>query len=82
MTFKEFKLWCNERSYDACWGFTTAITCAYALQEVHQAPFWKREKVWQEVNQKYRIVEYFVNPTNKKIEEYLRSAEDDRREAD
>lgn len=80
MTFKEFKAWCNERSCDGLWGFTTVINCIAVLDEVHKAPSWRREKVWQQINKEHRIVEKFVEPTNKKIAEYLRSEDNEREE--
>ena len=73
MTFKQFVAWCNERSCDGLWGFNTIVNCICALEECYQAPFWKREKVWQAVNKEHNIVLNFVEPTNRKIEESLRS---------
>lgn len=73
MTYKEFKEWCNERACDGLWGFNTVITVINVLEEVKLSPFWKREKVWQKINKEHKIVEKIVEPTNRKIEEYLRS---------
>lgn len=69
MKFKEFSAWCNERAFDGCWGYNTALVCIDALQKVHEAPFWRREKVWQRINEEFKIVEGFVIPTNRKISE-------------
>lgn len=71
MTYKQFVQWCNERACDGRWGFITVIQCINALKEVNQSPWWKREKVWQKVNMEHRIVENYVQPTNRRIEEVL-----------
>lgn len=69
MTYKEFKMWCNERACDGRWGFLTAKVCINAITKVNQSPFWKREKVWQRVNLEHRVVEDFIIPTNELIAE-------------
>ncbi len=73
MKYKKFLAWCNARSCDGCWGFTTALMCLLTIEKVKKFPFWKREKVWQKVNLKDRIVEDFVNPTNRMIDKLKRS---------
>ena len=79
MTYKEFVAWCNERACDGVWGFNTVTNCINAMNEVKLSPPWAREAAWRRVNREHRIVEDFVKPTNKKIEEYLKGADDDTR---
>lgn len=76
MTFREFTAWCNERVCDGCWGFNTVINCINAQKEVRLSPPWAREAAWQRVNRERNIVECFVKPTNKKIEESLRAGDE------
>lgn len=68
MTFKQFKVWCNRRACDGCWGLTEAMICCQVVQDVSKEHFWRREKVWQEQHAK-EIVEQIVEPTNAKIKE-------------
>lgn len=68
MTFKEFKIWCNKRAADGCWGMMTAMFCIWILKEVKKIPFWKREKVWKEKYEK-EIMKDVIEPIEKKIKE-------------
>lgn len=72
MTFREFTAWCNERACDGRWGFNTVINCINAMNDVKLSPPWAREAAWRRINKERNIVECFVKPTNKKIEEYLK----------
>jgi hypothetical protein len=67
MTYKEFKNWCNDRSHDGCWGLTEAITCISAYEVVSIEPFWKREKVWNNLENREEI-ELMITKTNEIIE--------------
>lgn len=70
MNYKQFLKWCNERACDGCWGLHEAIICSRIAETLYELPFWKRNKFWHNVNKDFKIVELFVEPTNKKIEEY------------
>lgn len=68
MTFKEFKVWCNQRACDGCWGMLEAMACIDLIETVNKQPFWKREKFWkQEYEQK--VLDEIVNPINDRIGE-------------
>lgn len=67
MTYKEFKNWCYERSHDGCWGLTEAITCVSAYEVIQTEPFWKREKVWSNLENREEI-ELMITKTNEIIE--------------
>ena len=67
MKFKEFSDWCNRRACDGCWGMAEAICCCETVQAVYKFPFWKREKMWQEIY-KDNIMP-IVEATNQKIKE-------------
>lgn len=69
MKFKEFFNWCNCRATDGRWGMETAILCIEIINIVRKFPFWRREKEWQNINDKFKIVENIVEPTNQKIQE-------------
>lgn len=71
MKFREFVRWCNERAFDGRWGMLEAMTCIWVLGEVRKAPFWRREKVWQE-QWETKVVNEIVEPTNQKIKEWRR----------
>lgn len=71
MTYKEFFAWCNDRAADGCWGIETAIYCIDIINQIRKEPFWKREKKWKELNEKYTIVEDIINPINNKINEII-----------
>lgn len=70
MKFKEFKKWCNNRAADGCWSFNIAMVCIRIVEEVHQQPFWKREKFWKEKYEK-DVVEQIVEPLDEKRYECL-----------
>lgn len=72
MTYKEFRDWCNRRACDGCWGIREALICMTAVREVEDAHSWLpwkekklKEKRWQEVEMKYKIMEIIVEPINK-----------------
>ena len=69
MKFKEFVDWCNQRACDGCWGIKTAVLCIEVIKEIRKAPFWKREKRWEEVNADGFIEKNIVQPINQKIAE-------------
>lgn len=75
MTFKAFESWCNNRACDGCWSLAIAITCIKVMQIVKTAPFWKREKTWRAINEKYGIEKNIVLPINEKIEALAKSNE-------
>ncbi len=68
MTFKEFKAWCSERSCDGCWSFRVVTFCVDVIRIVNKQPFWRKEKVWQEINKEYKVEETIVRTINEKIE--------------
>lgn len=69
MKYKEFRKWCNDRCFDACWGMNEAIICTGVIEDMRKYPFWKREKVWRDI---YRdeILSAIVEPTNELIKRY------------
>lgn len=67
MKFKQFLSWCNDRACDGCWSIDTISFCIDILDEVRRHPFWRREKVWQELDKEFEIVEKVVKPINRKI---------------
>ena len=75
MTFKQFEAWCNQRACDGCWGMLEAMTCIDIIGKVREKRFWKREKFWQE-EYASDVVEYIVNPIEKKIAELAKAAND------
>ncbi|MBQ8393820.1 MAG: hypothetical protein IJX51_08680 [Clostridia bacterium] len=75
MKYKQFLEWCNERACDGFWGFNTITICIEVIKTVNKHPFWEREKAWQKINEELKIVENIVEPTNKKIEEYIGESE-------
>lgn len=66
MTFKEFKIWCNKRTADGCWGMTTAMFCIEIYNTIRKLPFYQREKVWKEKYER-EMVEGIIEPTEKKM---------------
>ena len=71
MTFKQFKLWCNERACDGCWGMREAIICLDVCKVVCKIRPWKRERVWREINEAYGIEKNIVCPINEKIQKFV-----------
>ena len=69
MKFKKFKVWCNKRACDGCWGMMTAMFCIDILEEVKKIPFWKRERIWKEKYEK-EIMRDVVEPIEKKMKEF------------
>ena len=43
--------------------------CIDIINQIRKEPFWKREKKWKELNERYMIVEDIINPINNKINE-------------
>lgn len=76
MTYKEFCAWCNERTCDGFWGFDTVVTCINIIKEIEVYPFWRKEKAWRKINEERKIVENYIEPTNKKIQEFLKLQEE------
>lgn len=68
MKYKEFVKWCNDRTFDGCWGMNTAIVCIEVIDKINQKPFWKREKEWKKMYEN-TMVYGVVEPINKKIME-------------
>ena len=68
MKFKEFKVWCNERACDGCWGMLTAMVCIDLIGKMRKVPFWKREKVWKEKYEQ-QVMDEIVNPIEEKMKE-------------
>ena len=66
MTYKQFKQWCNERACDGCWGMQVALLCIDVMKEINRLPFWKREKVWKQIE--HRMLVEVITPTNKIIQ--------------
>ena len=69
MTYKEFRSWCNYRTYDGCWGMKEAKICIGIIREIENLHFWKRNKKWKELEKD--VVTMIVRPINKKIEEVV-----------
>ena len=67
MTFKEFSDWCHERACDGCWGMGTALYCCEVVTNIYKLRRRRREKAWQEINERENIVEDIVKPINQKI---------------
>lgn len=63
MTFKQFESWCNERACDGCWSRRIAMFCIAVCHQVGKCRFWKRKKVWRELD----IEQNIVRPINEKI---------------
>lgn len=69
MTFKEFRVWCNQRASDGCWGLNEAQICISVVKEVLKQPRRKQETFWHGVNWAIDIENSIVIPTNQKIKE-------------
>ena len=67
MTFKQFKQWCNERAADGCWGSHDALYCINLIETMMKIPWWKRKKVWKQIELK--VLSAVVTPINQKIKE-------------
>lgn len=68
MKFKEFSEWCNQRAADGCWGYAEALACSRCLDEVYKKPWWKREKIWQNLPNR-PLLEKYVDYVNSLITE-------------
>lgn len=62
MKFKDFKRWCYERLEDGYLDQDTANSCFALIDDIYACPFWKRRKMWKEVE--INIVENVVIPIN------------------
>ena len=69
MTYKDFRVWCNVRACDGCWGISAARLAIDLFPIIDEVPFWKREKVWQKINAWLEIEEQIVKPIDAKIKE-------------
>ena len=67
MKYKEFIDWCNHRACDGCWGSYEAIFCSDIIGQIQRTPFWKRERKWQELNNKFSIENNIIIPINNKM---------------
>lgn len=65
MTFREFCIWCNERSYDGKWDMLTAMICLDLMDTVKKTPFWKRERTWNAQYEK-QVLEKIIGPFDQK----------------
>ena len=70
MKYKEFVRWCNDRACDGCQGPDFATLCIGIMSEVRSLPFWKREKLWQQLNKEF-YVEKHIEVIMNKIEEVM-----------
>lgn len=69
MKYKEFKKWCRERAKDNMWNMFTAMKCVEVMHIVDKFWFLKRDKIWREHYEAF-MLETFVKPINKLIEQY------------
>lgn len=67
MKYKEFNDWCNRRASDGCWGLREAMVCLEACSIFSSVPFWKREKMWKEYENR-ELLEKVVADTDRIIE--------------
>ena len=67
MTFRQFQKWCNDRACDGCWGYQEALLCIDVMSQIRRLPFWKRERVWKQIEG--RMMLEVIGPTNQKIKE-------------
>lgn len=67
MTFKQFRRWCNDRACDGWWGHQEALLCIDVMSQIQKLPFWKRERVWKQIEG--RMMLEVIGPTNRKIKE-------------
>ena len=63
MTYKGFLKWANDRATDGRWGFDTAIVCSQMASLLYSVPWYKRKKLWQEI-QGDEFVRQIVVPVN------------------
>lgn len=67
MKYKKFKEWCDYLACDGWWNHDEAMTCINIIEQVENYPFWKRERKWQELNNKYSIENNIVIPINNRF---------------
>lgn len=73
MKYKEFCKWANDRACDGRWGIADASFCSNIIRHVQQEKFWRREKLFQQLNRQFDIENTIVKQINKKIESMERN---------
>ena len=68
MSFREFKKWVNQRSYDGLWSMSDAIISLSTIVKIKEYPRFKRERIWRKYY-KDKIVEKIIKPVNTQIME-------------
>ena len=68
MSFREFKKWVNQRSYDGLWSMSDAIIALSTIVKIKEYPRLKRERIWRKYY-KDEIVEKIIKPVNTQIME-------------
>ena len=68
MSFREFKKWVNQRSYDGLWSMSDAIISLSTIVKIKEYPRFKRERIWRKYY-KDEIVEKIIKPVNTQIME-------------
>lgn len=68
MSFREFKKWVNQRSYDGLWSMSDAIISLSTIVKIKEYPRFKRERIWRRYY-KDEIVEKIIKPVNTQIME-------------
>ena len=68
MSFREFKKWVNQRSYDGLWSMSDAIIALSTIVKIKEYPRFKRERIWCKYY-KDEIVEKIIKPVNTQIME-------------
>lgn len=68
MSFREFKKWVNQRSYDGLWSISDAIISLSTIVKIKEYPRFKRERIWRKYY-KDEIVEKIIKPVNTQIME-------------
>ena len=66
MSFREFKKWVNQRSYDGLWSMSDAIISLSTIVKIKEYPRFKRERIWRKYY-KNEIVEKIIKPVNTEI---------------
>lgn len=68
MSFREFRKWVNQRSYDGLWSMSDAIISLSTIVKIKEYPRFKRERIWRKYY-KDEIVEKIIKPVNTQIME-------------
>ena len=66
MSFREFRKWVNQRSYDGLWSMSDAIISLSTIVKIKEYPRFKRERIWRKYY-KDEIVEKIIKPVNTEI---------------